>query len=45
MQNNIKRGDRVVDKDGHEGIVVKIEEGYDIEEHGTITVWQRLWPE
>lgn len=37
----ITRGDRVVDRDGNEGIVVKIHRRYsDIENHGTIYVWQ-----
>ena len=40
MEKAIKRGDRVVDQDGNEGIVVKIVKGHDAEDHGTITVWQ-----
>lgn len=36
----IKIGDRVIDKYGDRGIVVKIRHGHSIEEHGTIYVWQ-----
>jgi hypothetical protein len=36
----IKRGDVVVDLWGAKGVVVKIVEGHDIEDHGTIYVWQ-----
>jgi len=38
--NNIYIGAHVVDLDAYEGIVVKIEPGYDVEEHGTVFVWQ-----
>jgi hypothetical protein len=38
--DGVSVGDKVVDLDGHEGIVVKIIPGYDDEEHGTIFVWQ-----
>ena len=40
MNELICRGDRVVDNDGNEGIVVKINKGYDQDDHGTIVVWQ-----
>jgi len=33
-------GDHVVDRDGHEGIIVKIIPGTDDENHGIIYVWQ-----
>lgn len=36
----LRRGDRVVDNDGNEGIVVKIIKGFDSSDHGTVTVWQ-----
>ena len=36
----IRRGSLVVDCDGHKGVVVKIEKGHNIEDHGTIFVWQ-----
>lgn len=36
----LKVGSSVVDFDGHKGIVVQITEGYDIEDHGCIAVWQ-----
>jgi len=36
----IKVGDLVTDYLGDKGIVVKIEKGYDDEDHGTIFVWQ-----
>lgn len=36
----IKRGSMVIDLDGCCGIVVRIEPGHDIEDHGTVFVWQ-----
>jgi hypothetical protein len=36
----IKRGSLVVDQYGNHGIVVRINIGTDIENHGTIAVWQ-----
>lgn len=36
----LHRGDRVKDRNGWEGIVVKIIAGTDNEDHGTIYVWQ-----
>jgi len=33
-------GDRVKDENGNTGVVVKIIYGKDIEDHGTIFVWQ-----
>ena len=36
----LKVGDSVIDIDKNRGIVVKIEPGTDIENHGTIYVWQ-----
>jgi len=34
------RGDVVIDVDGHRGVVTRILPGTDIENHGTIYVWQ-----
>jgi hypothetical protein len=39
-KTELKVGKRVIDLDGNRGVVVKIKEGYDIEDHGTIWVWQ-----
>lgn len=36
----LKIGAEVMDIHKHKGIVVKIVPGYDIEDHGTIYVWQ-----
>jgi hypothetical protein len=36
----LKRGDEVIDIDKHKGIVVKIIHGIDVEDHGTVYVWQ-----
>jgi len=36
----LKRGDRVIEKNGHKGIVVKIIKGTNDEDHGTIYIWQ-----
>lgn len=33
-------GCQVIDPEGHRGIVVAVEEGHDIEDHGRIAVWQ-----
>jgi hypothetical protein len=39
-KNEIRVGDKVSDKYGMRGIVVKIERGVSNEDHGTIFVWQ-----
>jgi hypothetical protein len=36
----LKVGNKVISYDGYRGIVVRIEKGYDIEDHGTVFVWQ-----
>lgn len=36
----IKLGDKVVDRDGNKGVVVKVVEGFSAENHGSINVWQ-----
>jgi len=36
----LKRGRVVIDTDGNRGVVVKIVPGFDIENHGTVYVWQ-----
>lgn len=38
--NDIRRGSLVIDRDGHKGVVVKIEKGHDVVNHGAIVVWQ-----
>ena len=41
MQNQtLKPGDHVIDIHGHEGIVVVVQPGNDVEDHGTVAVWQ-----
>lgn len=36
----LKRGWIVVDTHGNKGVVVKVEPGRDVEDHGTVYVWQ-----
>ena len=40
FENTLKIGDRVQDSSKNGGIVVKIIEGHNNEDHGTIYVWQ-----
>ena len=41
-RRDIKRGDLVIDRDRHKGVVVGVEipDNPTVEDHGTVTVWQ-----